>query len=347
MQGTVRNRVDSGIADLFPGIFAMVMATGIVSVAAHLLTFHYLALPLLWINIFFYSVLCFLTAWRIFRHSERFFADFADHARGVGFFTIIAGTCVLGTQLLLLLQAYLWAEGLFIFGGILWLAILYGLFARLIFKNPKPGLEKGMTGAWLISVVSTQSIAVLAALLSVHLRHGQHFLLFAALILFLIGGLLYLMIVTLIFYRFMFFPLTPKDFLPSYWVNMGAAAITTLAGATLVLQSGHSPLLSDLNHFLLGFTLFFWAAATWWIPLLVILQIRRFRATFAYDPHYWSMVFPLGMYTACTVQLAKVPHLEFLAVIPEYFIYAAVAAWVVTFFGLLKSIGRLWTGGQS
>lgn len=325
----------------------MVMATGIVSVAAHLHTFEFLARSLLWLNIFFYLVLWILTGWRIFFHPARFLADFSDHGRGVGFFTIVAGTCVLGTQLLLVCQAFLWAQGLLLFGGVLWLAVMYGVFSNLIVRDPKPDPGKGMNGAWLISVVSTQSLAVLSALLSIHTGDRRDLLLAISLILFLVGCFLYGMIVTLIFYRFFFFTLGRKDFLPSYWVNMGSAAITALAGATLILQTGHSSLLTEALHFLIGLTLFFWAAATWWIPLLVILQIRRFRAGLEYDPHYWSMVFPLGMYTAGTIQLSKIPGLEFLAVIPEYFVYAAFAAWAWTFWGMVKGVSRLLAGRKA
>lgn len=50
-------------------------------------------------------------------------------------------------------------------------------------------------------------------------------------------------------------------------------------------------------------TLLFWVIATWWIPLLAASLlwrhvIQRIRPVF--DPQYWSMVFPLGMYTAAT-----------------------------------------------
>ena len=56
---------------------------------------------------------------------------------------------------------------------------------------------------------------------------------------------------------------------------MGAVAISTLSGATLILDAQRSPLLQSMLPFLRGFTLFFWATGTWWIPMLVILGLWR------------------------------------------------------------------------
>jgi len=158
-----------------------------------------------------------------------------------------------------------------------------------------------------------------------------------------VGGLLYFFVITLIFYRFMFLPLVPRELSPPYWINSGADAISTLAGSTLVVYSQGSRFIQEVLPFLKGTTVLFWAAATWWIPLLLILGAWRHfigKVDFSYNHSYWGMVFPLGMYTACTFKLAEVMHLPFLMEIARYFIYAALSAWFLTFFGLLRSLFR-------
>ena len=76
--------------------------------------------------------------------------------------------------------------------------------------------------------------------------------LFFALCMYLLGAMLYLTIITLIFYRFTFLTLTVDQLTPPYWINMGAVAITTLAGASLLLQADRWPFLVMLRPFLTG-----------------------------------------------------------------------------------------------
>ena len=60
------------------------------------------------------------------------------------------------------------------------------------------------------------------------------------------------------------------------------------------------------------------------------------RVPLGYDVVYWSAVFPLGMYSACTHRLARVVDQPFLDVIPPFFLWIALGAWAVTIVGLLR-----------
>jgi tellurite resistance protein TehA-like permease len=331
----------TGLATMHPAIFALVMATGIVSIAAHLLVSERLALVLLAANAVFYVVLWALTAARVVRFPAQVQADLFHHGRATGFFTIVAATCVLGSQTLIIGEAWRVAAALWIAGTVLWAALTYTIFTALTIAPQKPTLVEGLNGGWLVAVVAAQSVAVLGAQLAEGFGAAASDVLLFCLVMWLGGGMLYIWIISLIFYRYTFFVMNPRDLAPPYWINMGAVAISTLAGAALAAAAPLSPVLRELLPFVKGLTLLFWATATWWIPMLLILGVWRHvyrRFPLRYDPLYWGAVFPLGMYTVCTYRLTQTLETPGLLVIPRVFVWVALAAWTLVLFGLVHDL---------
>jgi len=332
------------VATLPPVYFALVMATGIVSIASHLLGMHVVALALLVVNVVAYVVLWVLYLVRLARFPQRVVADLTDHARGVGYFTVVAGTCVLGAQFVVVLHHPRLAAALWVLGAVIYFPLIYAVFASFTTKAQKPDIEHGLNGGWLVAVVATQGVSLLGGQVYDQFPGAEHELLFLTLALWLAGGMLYVWIISMIFQRYMFVTLQPSELSPPYWIDMGAVAISTLAGDVLIGNAAHDALLERLRPFLEGFTLFFWATATWWIPMLVILGIwrhvvRRFPLT--YNPGFWGMVFPLGMYTTCTIKLSHAIDEPFLMAIAQGFVWVALAAWAATFVGLLRALAGL------
>ncbi len=328
---------------MHPAYFALVMATGIVSIAAHLTSMPRIAFALFVLNIAFYAGLWILTAVRVFRHRERMIADVLDHGRSVGFFTTVAGTCVLGSQFLVIAGMWRVGAALWCAGIVLWALVTYTVLTVLTVKSIKPPLAQGINGGWLLPVVAAQSVSVLGTQLAPGFGANQEHVLFFSLAMWLGGGMLYIWIISIIFYRYTFFPLLPSELAPPYWINMGAVAISTLAGAMLVLAAPASPLLTSMLPFLKGLALLFWSTATWWIPMLLILGTWRHiyqHFPVKYDPLYWGAVFPLGMYTVCTIRLSQALDVPFLTDLAGYFVFLALAAWIAVAAGWVVSLNH-------
>jgi tellurite resistance protein TehA-like permease len=332
----------AGLAGMSPAYFGLVMATGIVSMAAFMMEHRALALGLFYLNLGQYVVLSVLYGLRAWYYPRRFFGDMVAHLTGPSYFTTAAGTAILASQFMVLQENIAVGKFLWLLAILLWVCLTYTIFTAFTVRSEKPTLNKGINGSWLLAVVATQALSVSSALLAAHTDQPYRLELnLMALSMWLWGGMLYIWMMSLIFYRYAFFQFSPDDLAPPYWINMGAMAISTLAGSLLILNTPHAPYLMSLLPFLKGFTVFYWATGTWWIPMLLLLGIWRYgykRFPFRYDPLYWGAVFPLGMYAACTWQMDRAMEFGFLSPLPHAFFWIALGAWTITFLGMLWSL---------
>jgi tellurite resistance protein TehA-like permease len=332
-----RTAIKVGIDGLFPGSFALVMATGIVSIAAFLQGFEIVARVLLWVNVAAYFVLWVLTVVRAARSARSLAADVANHQRGAGFLSIVAATNVLGSQVFVIEERTGIALALWIAGLVAWVVITYAFLTAVTVRAEKPTLDRGINGAWLLLVVSTESIAVLGALLAAS-TGSTPAMLAVALFAHLVGLMLYVVVIGLIVYRWTFFPLTGDQVTPPYWINMGALAIAALAGANLLAAAGSWDVLGRVEPFVVGTTLLAWGFATWWIPLLLAVGLWRHgvqRVPVRYDPQYWSLVFPIGMYSVATFRMLAAIDVGVPEAVATTAFWVSIGAWAVTAVGLL------------
>ena len=156
------------------------------------------------------------------------------------------------------------------------------------------------------------------------------------------GGMFYIWMISLIFYRYTFFAFSPGDLSPPYWINMGAMAISVLVGARLTQNtearrscsrccpSSRASPSSTGRPGPGGFRCCCCSGSG---------GTSTGASRCATTHPYWGAVFPLGMYTVCTLQMAKALNLDFLLFIPRYFIFVAALAWCLAFVGLLHHLG--------
>jgi tellurite resistance protein TehA-like permease len=333
--GTGERAGTSPIATLFPGYFALVMATGIIAIAAAQQDIDWLAQVLYAIAAVAYVVLVVLNVLRAVGDRPALVADLTSHAKGFAFLTTVAATNVLGSASGLIHGWWTLAWALWWASLALWAVLLYTTLIAVVLASPKPGLEHGINGTWFLLTVATESIAVLGALLLA--RHPSDTLAFVCLAAFLLGVVLYLIVMTMVFLRWTFQELEPTEADPPAWIAAGAVAITVLAGSNLLAAATASPRVDRLAPFVEGVVVLAWATATFWFPLMIAIGVWRHlvrRVPLRYHPSYWALVFPLGMYGAATYRMASAIALDSIDWIPQVTLAIALIAWTATAIGL-------------
>jgi hypothetical protein len=173
-----------------PVYFAMVMATGIVSIAVYLNGMQRLAATLMWLNVVLFIAFWILLIGRLALAPRGLLEELTSFKLAPGFVTIVAGTSVLARQLLIIQADIRFPIAMFCFAFPVWASFIYLIFTAFKVKEDKPDLANGIHGGWHLSVVATQSVGMLAALLANQLAAYRQQLLFLSLALWLCGGML-------------------------------------------------------------------------------------------------------------------------------------------------------------
>lgn len=337
----IRARLTTAVATLAPGYFALVMASGILSVGMHLRGFAALSSALLVVCVVAYAALVGLTAARIVAHRAHVAEEFRDPRRGFGFFTFVAGTNVLGVRLGID-GAHAATFVLLAIASATWLVLGYVVpWTAVLGRSERPVVATA-NGTWFIWVVASQSVAVAAASLEPVVDVGRRELAVLAVFSWSVGAFLYAAAGVIVALRMMLYPLRPEDLTPPYWVAMGALAITVLAGARIV-EMADAPMVDVTRGLIAGASVGFWAFATWLIPVLLAAGWWRHvshRVPLRYEASLWSIVFPFGMYAVAGIYLGRADRLPIVGAIGAGWLWVAFAVWSATFVAMLVHLWR-------
>jgi hypothetical protein len=150
------------VEGLYPGCFAIVMATGIISNALFVEGPRLLSDAFFLANIVAYPLLAVLTAVRAARYTHAFWSDLSNRGLVFSFFTIVAASSVFGEGLLLRgvssIALYLW-----LFALAAWIALIYLSFSVMTFGKAKLHTAIIQDGC-LLAIVGTESLSVLGVL---------------------------------------------------------------------------------------------------------------------------------------------------------------------------------------
>lgn len=331
-------RVESMVEGLTPGYFALVMASGIISLGLQLVGFAGLSSALFVVCVGAYTTLVVLNLWRFIRFRHAMASDFRDPKRAFGFFTFVAGTNVLGARA----AAEGWFQvtaALLAVSVVVWIVLGYVIPWSAVLGQAERPVVALANGTWFIWVVASQSVAVSAATLEVWVDAGRGYLAILAVFSWSVGVFLYAASGLIVTMRIMLYRLDPADFDPPYWVSMGAVAITVVAGARIVAMDS-APMVDATRGLVAGASVMFWAFATWLIPVLVAVGVWRHwvhKVPLRYTPTLWSMIFPLGMYAVAGIYLGRADSLPVVEWIGSHWLWVAVAAWLVVLVAMART----------
>jgi tellurite resistance protein TehA-like permease len=317
-----------------PDVFAIVMASGIVSVAA--LDHEYFTISVALFAVAFVAFVVLgvgfvIRALTAAQHVIRFTRD-PDVA--VRMFTFVAACTMLDAR---------WkASGLigYTLGGLAvvgWL-VLVPLAVADIASRPATQLRDSAHGVWLLPSVATSGLATLSADLAAS-THDSSLTTVAAL-----GCVLalwiYLAVTGLIMWR-IFAPRFQLDQLaPDSWILTGALAICALAAghihAAVRALGGPAFLLTASRSLIIG-TL---VLASLWIPPLLYAEMWRadhLVGALRYHRAWWSAVFPIGMYSAASFTASRELRVPALTTVSLVFFWIALVLWTMVATGLVHT----------
>ena len=322
----MRIRLANGIiVEPSPDVFAAVMATGILSIAAG--NHHYVQISEFLGSLAAAGLLGLVALVLLTGAARRW--DLADPDTTIRLFTFVAACAVLDSRLT---TPHAVVLTLGVVALLSWL-VLMGLTIRDMASRSWYELRDSAHGAWELAGVGTSGLAIVAIKVA-HVT-SQRWLLAVAVPVWVVALCIYGVMTWLILWRTVVERQNVAGFEPDTWILMGGLAIATLAGDRI-----HDLAPAWLDGAVLVITVVTWLVATLWIPPLIYFGLQRIsrgpeRLHFA--GVWWALVFPLGMYSAATYAMAAELNQRSLITVSLVFFWDALAAWlIVVVAGLLR-----------
>ena len=212
-----------------------------------------------------------------------------------------------------------------------------------------------MTAAWLLPIVPAVVTAASGGLVASVLQNPNTamIILTTSWILWGAGIGLTLLVLAFYFHRLMLHKLPPREviisaFLPlgplgqgSFGImQMGIVARDLFDSKTSFTSVQNSGEMIYVGSMLLGLIL--WGFGSFWLfHGITCLLKRSLEGSIKFNMGFWGLIFPLGVYTAATIQLGKQLPSEFFSYLSIIFVICLVILWLyVAGFTLYKAITR-------
>jgi tellurite resistance protein TehA-like permease len=326
----------------WPAAFSIVMATGILAVAARDFGLRGPSELLLALAV---AAALGLVGFQGRTLVRRMLSPELAPASAFGSLTFVAGTAVMGARVAGYGTAR-YAAGLVLWGIALVAWCGLGRAPAVLLGPRRAAVDpEEVRGEWCLAAVAPFSLAVLAGGLAA--LRGSRVLLLAAAVLWIVGGLAYLLAAFALAGRLVRRPPALADVTPDWWITMGGLSIATVAALSLAGGARRSGLLSGgADEMALVARVTWWGATLLIPPLVCAFALRAMRVRPWPDlARLWAAVFPVGMYAVASHALAVEIDSPALDGVGRVAFWIALAGWLAAGAGTARVARERTAGG--
>ncbi len=341
-----------------PGWFASVMGTGVLVIALFVFQNIFpfakaLETLFLFASILLFSILIVPWTLRWFLYPADVRHDL-NHPVSAAFFpTMPISMLIIGIALEKVGAGLLSEGSLWNILQILWVAGTAGIliFALTILNDlfHKTDVQwETSTLGWLIPPVSALLVPVLGISLATHFQGTTWGAvnLMTSLIFTGFGSILFILVMSLVFIRYIFHPIPPAHLAPTMWVGIAPTSILTIVALKfakpLALFFQATPEIEQTLNFLSKpLAVMLWGFALFWLllALIVTLGVHQ-KSSIPFALSWWAFVFPVGAFTVSTGALFQAIPLAFFQWIGLSALTFLLVLWLVVAANTLIGVWR-------
>jgi len=323
-----------------PAVFASVMGTGAVGLAAYRYASYWaplkdLGIALTYFNAALYLVLLvpWLLRWLI--HREAALADLRHPSKGHFYGTSGAATVVLAAQFLVTLHNLTVAWYLWLWGLVLTLIFAFWMSYEVFIAGEVD--LRHLSPAWYIPPVALVILPFGAVFMKTTSGYVSQFLVMVNYLGWGAGFFLYLVLYAIVTLRFIRHELMPPQMAPLIWMNLGpiGASITALFA---LIKNSTIPIPEEP---FIVFAFFIWGLGFWWLVMATALTLHYVRRmSLPYSGSWWAFIFPLGAFTNATLDIGEVFKLPLMKHFGFLLLWPLLTMWVYTLSKMVMGRGR-------
>ena len=255
---------------------------------------------------------------------------------------ILFGPDMIGPQALNLALGLWWLDVV--------LAVAVGwMLPYLMFTIQKHDKLENMTAVWLLPIVASEVTASAGGMLAPYYSGiTAETMIITSYVLWAFSMPLAFSVLVILLLRLVLHKLPQRAMAVTSWLTLGPLAtgslgILSLGKASTIVYAG-TPLdsMADFsNSFGLIVGLMLWGYALWWYVMAWIITLKYFKDGLPFNMGWWGFTFPVGVFTAATLQLWHETGYQIFAILSAVFTIQLIFFWVLVF---MRTLQGMWSG---